>query len=412
MTRVRERRLEHLVDEASRPVRPIPDQEYVEIGVRSHGRGVFLKPAVFGSDLGNKAVFEVHPQELVFNIVFAWEGAVALTGDEVIGCIASHRFPTYKAREDEVDLRYLKYFFQTPRGLFLLGDNSPGAAGRNRTLNRRRLLKECIPVPPLTTQRRLADHLDIAVASIDSLTESNRFLLDLAMEAAGVLVTTSPDPTIGARAQVPWVRTLPANWSVLRAKGLFREVHLPPEEDDGVVTAFRDGQVTLRELRRKDGYMVAVAEQGYQRVRKGDLVVHQMDGFAGAIGVSEATGKCSPEYIILEPRNRYTESEFYAECLRTMARNGYVQVICPSVRERAPRFLFSTLKDVELPVPSAREQADRVTRIKSLRKAIKRIRRQQMQLSTYRRSTIASAIESAIRGKASTNEERSVESTA
>lgn len=144
--------------------------------------------------------------------------------------------------------------------------------------------------------------------------------------------------------------------------------------------------------------MVAVAEQGYQRVRTGDLVVHQMDGFAGAIGVAEATGKCSPEYIILEPRRGGIESEFFAECLRTMARNGYVQVICPSVRERAPRFLYSTFKDVELPVPPIEEQADRVARIRLLREAISKLRLQQAQLSEFRRALIASRVEATLRG--------------
>lgn len=144
--------------------------------------------------------------------------------------------------------------------------------------------------------------------------------------------------------------------------------------------------------------MVAVAEQGYQRVRSGDLVVHQMDGFAGAIGVAEATGKCSPEYIVLEPRRDGVESEFFAECLRTMARNGYVQVICPSVRERAPRFLYSTFKDVELPMPPREEQLERVERIRLLREAITKLRLQQAQLLNFRRAVIASRVEVALRG--------------
>lgn len=394
---VRERRLEHVVLQNRRPVHLEPEREYVEIGIRSHGRGVFLKAPTVGADIGDKDVFEVHPGELVFNIVFAWEGAVALTGSEVAGCIASHRFPAFSAREGEADPRYLNYFFQTPRGLFLLDDNSPGAAGRNRTLNTKRLLKESIPLPPIDVQRALANDLETRVSAVDAALEANRLLLEHALECGAALVTSSPRN--GATAtRVPWTPAMPTAWPVLRAGRIFREVHLQPEDDDGVVTAFRDGQVTLRDLRRKEGYMVAVAEQGYQRVRTGDLVVHQMDGFAGAIGVAEATGKCSPEYIVLEPRRDGIENEFFAECLRTMARNGYVQVICPSVRERAPRFLYSTFKDVELPVPSIEDQVDRVGRIRLLREAISKLRLQQAQLTEFRRAVIASRVEAALRG--------------
>ncbi len=397
MIGVRERRLEHVVVQNRRPVRLDPEREYVEIGIRSHGRGVFLKAPTLGVDLGEKDVFEVHPGELIFNIVFAWEGAVALTGPEVGGCIASHRFPAFSARDGEADPRYLNYFFQTPRGSFLLDDNSPGAAGRNRTLNTKRLLKEAIPMPSLRVQRAIADDLDARIGAVDAALDANRLLLERALEAGATLVTSSPrGGTTDERA--PWTSSIPSAWPVLRAGRIFREVHLPPGDDDGVVTAFRDGQVTLRDLRRKEGYMVAVAEQGYQRVRSGDLVVHQMDGFAGAIGVAEATGKCSPEYIVLEPRRDGVESEFFAECLRTMARNGYVQVICPSVRERAPRFLYSTFKDVELPMPPREEQLERVERIRLLREAITKLRLQQAQLLNFRRAVIASRVEVALRG--------------
>jgi type I restriction enzyme, S subunit len=132
---------------------------------------------------------------------------------------------------------------------------------------------------------------------------------------------------------------------------------MSPDEEDGVVTAFRDGQVTLRENRRSDGFMLAEKEIGYQRVLMGDLVVHSMDAFAGAIGVSDSTGKCTPEYVVLTPRTHgATDNRFYAACLRLMAQQGYIFVICPSVRERAPRFRYETFKDVILPVPSADEQ--------------------------------------------------------
>lgn len=392
MTSVTHVRLQRIIDEVRRPVVVNPDSLYTEIGVRSHGRGVFVKDAVPGVDLGEKLVFEIRPNELVFNIVFAWEGAVALTGPEVTGCIGSHRFPCYKVRTDVADARYLNYFFQTPYGLLLLGENSPGAAGRNRTLNRARLLKEAIPLPRLQVQRKVADDLDRIFRSLDGLREENKRLLTFALEAASSLVTRSSTPGAVKRdAANDWLPERPGHWGTMRGRHLFREVHLPPSEDDNVVTAFRDGQVTLRENRRADGFMIAVAEQGYQRVRAGDLVIHQMDGFAGAIGVAEATGKCSPEYIVLEPRLAGIENEYFAECLRVMARNRYIQVICPSVRERAPRFLYSTFKDVRLPVPPHDEQLERVQRIRCIRSAVNSLRHQQALLDEYRQAALVAA---------------------
>src|SRR5205823_11936776 len=62
-------------------------RSYVEIGVRSFGRGIFHKAPVTGASLGNKRVLEIRPGDLVFNNVFAWEGAVALAGPAEAGTI-------------------------------------------------------------------------------------------------------------------------------------------------------------------------------------------------------------------------------------------------------------------------------------------------------------------------------------
>lgn len=156
---------------------------------------------------------------------------------------------------------------------------------------------------------------------------------------------------------VEWLGKMPAHWQVQRGRFLFDQASDSPEEGDGVVTAFRDGQVTLRENRRTDGFTMAVLEVGYQHVRAGDLVIHGMDAFAGAIGVSESDGKCTPEYAVLRPRIPDLSNRYYAAALRLMALRNFIYVICPSVRERAPRFRFESFKDVWLPVPPLDEQS-------------------------------------------------------
>jgi type I restriction enzyme S subunit len=61
-----------------RPVEIHPEARYPEIGIRSFGRGTFHKADVEGAAVGTKRLFEVHAGDLLFNIVFAWEGAVAV----------------------------------------------------------------------------------------------------------------------------------------------------------------------------------------------------------------------------------------------------------------------------------------------------------------------------------------------
>jgi type I restriction enzyme S subunit len=134
--------------------------EYREIGIRSHGRGIFHKEPVSGASLGNKKVFWVEPGDFVLNIVFAWEGAVGMVSDAEKGMIGSHRFPTFRADPTQLNARFLLHYFRTKEGLNALQRLSPGGAGRNRTLSRKAFLKLEIPLPSLLEQRLVVERLE------------------------------------------------------------------------------------------------------------------------------------------------------------------------------------------------------------------------------------------------------------
>lgn len=139
-----------------RPVNVVQDKHYTQIGIRSHGKGVFHKESVTGEELGNKAVYWVEPDCFVLNIVFAWEQAIGKTTASEAGMIASHRFPMYRPKKELIDIDYLIYFFMTKRGKDVLEAASPGGAGRNRTLGQNTFLNSNIVLPPITEQRKIA----------------------------------------------------------------------------------------------------------------------------------------------------------------------------------------------------------------------------------------------------------------
>jgi len=101
---------------------------------------------------------------------------------------------------------------------------------------------------------------------------------------------------------------------------------------------------------------MALLETGYQGVRPGQLVIHSMDAFAGAIGVSDSEGKCTPEYIVCNHDKEKCTPYYYEHLIRELARLDYIRIICPAVRERAPRIRYNGFKTLFLPVPSLEEQ--------------------------------------------------------
>ena len=117
--------------------------------------------------------------------------------------------------------------------------------------------------------------------------------------------------------EINWIGEIPKSWKIEKAKWLFLKADRKPEKDDEIVTCFRDGQVTLRKNRRTEGFTNALKEHGYQRICKDDLVIHAMDAFAGAIGVSDSTGKSTPVYAACTPRNKgEVNPYFYAYYMR------------------------------------------------------------------------------------------------
>lgn len=159
---------------------------------------------------------------------------------------------------------------------------------------------------------------------------------------------------------IQWVEKIPSHWGAERAKWLFNRMERPVRPEDDVVTAFRDGQVTLRTNRRTEGFTNAIQEHGYQGIRKGDLVIHAMDAFAGAIGVSDSDGKSTPVYAACVPRGEYpVNSYYYAYLLRYMAHSGYIESLSKGIRERSTDFRFTEFRELPLPIPGKDEQ-DRI----------------------------------------------------
>ena len=147
------------LERVERPVDVQADEMYTQIGIRSHGKGLFYKEPVTGESLGNKAVYWVEPDCFVLNIVFAWEQAISKTTQNEVGMIGSHRFPMYRPIDGRVDVDYLITYMLTKRGKDILEAASPGGAGRNRTLGQDRFMKSKIILPSVEEQRRIAETL-------------------------------------------------------------------------------------------------------------------------------------------------------------------------------------------------------------------------------------------------------------
>ena len=155
--------------------------------------------------------------------------------------------------------------------------------------------------------------------------------------------------------KVDWIGKIPAHWNLAKPKYKLNRITRSVDEDDEVITCFRDGVVTLRKNRRLEGYTVSVKEHGYQQILPDDLVIHQMDGFAGAIGISDSKGKSSPVYTVIEPDGR-TDLKYVKSLLNEMAVSGKIASLAKSIRERTTEFKWDIWSATKFPFPPVQEQ--------------------------------------------------------
>ncbi len=137
---------------------------------------------------------------------------------------------------------------------------------------------------------------------------------------------------------------------------VFVRVRRPLPPDPEIVTAFTNGQVTMRSNRSKEGYHEAADLSGFQGVEVGDFVVHGLDILRGSVGVSDSTGALSSVCIVCIPRVE-SDPRFFAYAMRAQAWAGVPRALAKGVREGGADFRrWETLADLPIPVPSLPEQ--------------------------------------------------------
>jgi type I restriction enzyme, S subunit len=165
-----------------RPVTIEPDGEYPELGVRSFGKGTFHKPVLNGIDVGTKKLYHIHPGDLVFSNVFAWEGAIAVVQPKDAGRVGSHRFITCVPESGVTTPEFLCFYLLTDEGIEQVRKASPGGAGRNRTLGLKKLEKIEVPIPHYDKQLWF-NRLQAQAAFIRQAQSDNQTQLDALLPA-------------------------------------------------------------------------------------------------------------------------------------------------------------------------------------------------------------------------------------
>ncbi|HDT9088286.1 TPA: restriction endonuclease subunit S, partial [Staphylococcus pseudintermedius] len=318
------RKLKYTLEERNEKNNPIVTDNILSLSVE---RGIFPYAEKTGG--GNKSKSDLtaykvaHPNDIVINSMNILAGAVGLS--RYTGIVSPVYYTLYTTSE-KINITYYYYLFRTrefQRSLLGLGNGimmRESSTGKLNTIRMRipmdKLAGLFLPLPPRRVQdlivKSLAKDIKVVNKLINQTEQSIKELKNYKQSLITESVTKGIDPNVEMKdSGVEWIGDIPKHWNFIKGKYIFEKLQRPIRCDE-IVTAFRDGQVMQRSKRRTEGFTTSLKEIGYQGVEKGDLVIHSMDAFAGAIGISQDNGKCSPVCIVLNSSNSNIYNPYFS----------------------------------------------------------------------------------------------------
>lgn len=306
-----------------------------------------------------------------------------------------------------INNKFLDFVFQTDG--YLKQVINLGTKNTQVNVGMRAMEQAKVPLPSLRYQGMIVSEISNKTKKINkiiketeqSIEELKKYKQSLITE----VVTKGLDKNVEMKdSGIEWIGEIPKEWETIKGKYLFKKMQREIEVNE-IVTAFRDGQVVQRKKRRTDGFTNSLQEHGYQGVRKGDLVIHSMDAFAGAIGVSEDDGKSTPVYIVLDSVKPNLNHEYFSYLMRTYSILGYIESMAKGIRVRSTDFKYDTFANTLLINPPIAEQNKIVEYINRKQKNIDELIDKKIELINEYESYKKSLIYEYVTGKKEVGEE-------
>lgn len=149
-----------------------------------------------------------------------------------------------------------------------------------------------------------------------------------------------------------WQPFIPKSWHVTRLKYILKKLSREKGADDELLVCSNSGDIKKRGDSRLG--LVANSNDIYQGVRSGDLLIHGMDTWHGAIAVSKFDGMCTPVVHVCDSSQN---KEYVATYLRNMASQQIFKLISNGVRQNTSDFRsWDKLSRIPIPLPPLVEQ--------------------------------------------------------
>lgn len=217
-----------------------------------------------------------------------------------------------------------------------------------------------IPLPPLAEQERIAEFLDKKCASIDSsienLEQKTKSLAQYKKALITQCVTKGLNPKIleFKDSGIPWIGQIPKHWEIIRLGYICNKLNRKIDENDEPLICSNKGQVAFRD-KNACGKMLS-ENHTMQGIQVGDIAIHGMDTWHGAIAYSNLKGKITGVVHVCDSKEN---NKFIVYFLQYLAIQGVYKLISNGVRGNTSDFRsWNSVKNIYIIVPPLNEQKE------------------------------------------------------
>lgn len=342
-----------------------------------------------------------YPGDIVMNSMNILSGSVGLS--QYFGCVS----PVYymlRPKEKDDDVRYYNYIFQTTlfqRSLFGLGNGiliKESGNGKLNTIRMRIPMDKFgglyIPIAPKDKQKKISDFLDAKCGEIDILIKNIQEEIDVLEDYKKSVISEGVTRGLDCDSALKdsgifYMGPIKETWSISKIGYICTKLSRGFLPEDTALVCSNKGKVLVRD-ENAVGKMVS-EDNAMQGIRKGDIAIHGMDTWHGAIALSGYDGKITRVVHVCDSTE---DKRFVVYYMQYLAFQGVYKLISNGVRGNTSDFRsWDKVKDIYIPLPETREEQKKICDhldlvCKEIETAIDNKREQLDMLEQYKKATI------------------------
>ena len=342
-----------------------------------------------------------YPGDIVMNSMNILSGSVGLS--QYFGCVS----PVYymlRPKEKDDDVRYYNYIFQTTlfqRSLFGLGNGiliKESGNGKLNTIRMRIPMDKFgglyIPIAPKDKQKKISDFLDAKCGEIDILIKNIQEEIDVLEDYKKSVISEGVTRGLDCDSALKdsgifYMGPIKETWSISKIGYICTKLSRGFLPEDTALVCSNKGKVLIRD-ENAVGKMVS-EDNAMQGIKKGDIAIHGMDTWHGAIALSEYDGKITRVVHVCDSNE---DKRFVVYYMQYLAFQGVYKLISNGVRGNTSDFRsWDKVKDIYIPLPESREEQKKICDhldlvCKEIETAIDNKREQLDMLEQYKKATI------------------------